>query len=127
MRLWTRERTVALTNDRFSNTRKEGFAGAEDSIGKLAMAELNQSLSELAVDLLGAGGVLFGSYDVPRSAHDSFAGGNDPAVGFLRTRANSIEGGTSEILRNILGERVLGLPREPRPERGAAWKDLPRG
>jgi alkylation response protein AidB-like acyl-CoA dehydrogenase len=127
MRLWNRERTVVLTNDRFSDARKEGFAGAEDSIGKLAMAELNQSLTELAIDLLGAGGMLFGSYDVPRSARDSFAGGNDPAVGFLRTRANSIEGGTSEILRNVLGERVLGLPREPRPERGAAWKDLPRG
>jgi alkylation response protein AidB-like acyl-CoA dehydrogenase len=52
--------------------------------------------------------------------------GRGPGYRYLRAKGNSIEGGTSEVLRNIIAERVLGLPSEPRVDKDVAWKDLPR-
>jgi alkylation response protein AidB-like acyl-CoA dehydrogenase len=92
-------------------------AGPEGSITKVAKAMTNQHLQELAIDLLGADALAWQQGDEE---------GAEWVTQFLRTRANSIEGGTSEIQRNIVGERVLGLPREPDPHRGAAWRDVPR-
>jgi len=57
--------------------------------------------------------------DIPEESRDI-------ARGFLRAQANTIEGGTSNVMRNILGERVLGLPKEPDNSRDLPWKDVPR-
>ena len=102
-----------------------GNPGPEGSIGKLANAELNQAIGELCVDLMGAEGMLYDTYEVSRDRAPT-ARSVDPRASFLRSRANTIEGGTSEVMRNILGERVLGLPGDVRIDRGVAWKDVPR-
>jgi alkylation response protein AidB-like acyl-CoA dehydrogenase len=125
MKLWVAAEVNRLTNIRAGQMRRAGTPGPEGSVAKLAFAELNQAISELCVNLMGAEGQLYTDYDSPRRESVGFFTG-DPRYFFLRSRANSIEGGTSEVLRNILGERVLGLPGEPRTDKDLPWKDVPR-
>jgi alkylation response protein AidB-like acyl-CoA dehydrogenase len=114
---WTKQRLLQLSALRTKANAASGRAGPEGSVSKIAKATANQSLQVLAIDILGAAATGWPSDDPePRSFVEQF----------LRTRANSIEGGTSEIQRNIVGERVLGLPREPDPYRGEPWNLVPR-
>ena len=123
---WVRNEVARLTNWRSADLRRAGTPGPEGSAAKLIFAEENQRTSELCVDLLGAGGMLYGSgYPLVRPTASAFNAA-DPRKAFLRMRANSIEGGTSEVMRNIIGERVLGLPGEPRVDKDVAWRDVPR-
>jgi alkylation response protein AidB-like acyl-CoA dehydrogenase len=94
-------------------------------VSKLAFAEINKAVYEFCVELLGAEGMLYGSYEMTRPEEAGLAG-RDVGKMFLRARANSIEGGTSEIMRNILGERVLGLPGDVRVDKDLPWSDVPR-
>jgi alkylation response protein AidB-like acyl-CoA dehydrogenase len=125
MKLWVAAEVNRLTNIRAGQMRRVGTPGPEGSVAKLTFAELNQAISELCVDLMGAEGQLYIDYDSPRRESVGFFTG-DPRYFFLRSRANSIEGGTSEVLRNVLGERVLGLPGEPRTDKDLPWRDVPR-
>jgi alkylation response protein AidB-like acyl-CoA dehydrogenase len=126
MNLWVQAEAIRLTNLRAAAGRVAGTPGPEGSTAKLAYAELNKKIYELALDLLGPAGMLYGSYEMTQPMP-----GDDRATGlserFLRVRANSIEGGTSEIMKNILGERVLGLPGEPRVDRDLPWTEIKRG
>jgi alkylation response protein AidB-like acyl-CoA dehydrogenase len=126
MQLWSRAETLRLTNIRAGQARRAGNPGPEGSISKLALAELNKSVYELGVELLGAHGMVDFDYTFRRSDTLNDDTWGDPRHAFLRVRANSIEGGTSEILRNILGEQVLGLPGEPRVDKDLAWSKVPR-
>jgi alkylation response protein AidB-like acyl-CoA dehydrogenase len=122
--LWVQAEVNRLTNIRAAQLRTAGTPGPEGSVAKLAMAELNKAIYSLALDLMGPEGMLYDSFDFVRPRHALFT--DDMHKNFLRARANSIEGGTSEVLRNIIGERVLGLPGDVRVDKAAAWKDVPR-
>jgi len=88
----------------FSRISAAGVPGPEGSIQKIFWSELNQRLQQVAQELLGPYGQLEGGD--PRSIdHGAWA------YGYLRARGNTIEAGTSEIQRNIIGHFVLGLPR----------------
>jgi len=126
MQRWVHNEVTRLTNQRASELRRVGTPGPEGSVAKLSYAEENQRIYELCMDLLGAEGMLYSS-DYPKVRPEHVAlGTTDVHKAFLRVRANSIEGGTSEVMRNILGERVLGLPPEPRSDKDVPWKDVPR-
>jgi alkylation response protein AidB-like acyl-CoA dehydrogenase len=125
VRLYCEERARGWTNQRVRERLAAGRApGPESSIGKVHASELNQRIQAAAADLLGAAGVAW-----PGDAADpaGYARSMPAEVrGMLRSRANTIEGGTSEVNRNVLAERVLGLPKEPDPWRGKPWRELPR-
>jgi alkylation response protein AidB-like acyl-CoA dehydrogenase len=87
-----------------TKTMQSGIPGPEGSLGKWQWADINQGLTELALEIEGAYAGL------TRGAEHAVDGGAWQ-YGFLRSRANSIEGGTTDILKNIIAERVLGLPR----------------
>jgi len=122
MRLYSEERMRAWTNERVRAQVKAGRApGPESSIGKVHQGDLNQRVQALAVRVLGMDAVAW------ESAADGYAASLPYEVaGMLRSRANTIEGGTTEINKNVVGERVLGLPREPDPWQGAPWRETPR-
>ncbi len=122
--LWIEAECLRLTNIRSSATRKAGVPGPEGSTGKLAMALLNQRIANWVMNQRGMASTLFDGYtfDRPTKALDL----SSPTKAFLRVQANSIEGGTTNIMRNILGERVLGLPGEPRVDRDVPWSQVAR-
>jgi alkylation response protein AidB-like acyl-CoA dehydrogenase len=118
VQLWIEAECLRLTTLRAAERVKAGNPGPEGAVSKLAATQLNQRIYDLCMDLLGPAATL---YDVTAAgARD------DPRWQFLRSKANTIEGGTSEIMRNILAERVLGLPAEPRTDRDLPWRDIPR-
>jgi alkylation response protein AidB-like acyl-CoA dehydrogenase len=130
IKLLSEERIRGWTNQRVRAGLKAGRSpGPESSIGKVHQGSLNQRIQALATDLLGARAIAWddgGHTEVPDAAEAYALALPREVKGMLRSRANTIEGGTSEVNKNIIGERVLGLPREPDPFQGAAWRDIPR-
>ena len=124
MKLWSRAEVLRLTNIRANALRRMGTPGPEGSIGKMAGANLNQDIYDFTMGLMGAGALLYGSYAMDRP--ERAMGFDSLQKAFLRSRANTIEGGTTEVMKNILGERVLGLPGDVRVDREVPWNQVPR-
>jgi len=115
--LWAEEQIRGWTNARVRAELAAGQSpGAAASIGKVHQASLNQRIQDALVDIVGASALAWDDGEpMPREVS-----------GLLRSLANSIEGGTTEVNKNVLGERVLGLPREPDPWKGRPWREVPR-
>ncbi|MEU0796610.1 acyl-CoA dehydrogenase family protein [Amycolatopsis sp. NPDC005961] len=122
---WVEAETLRLAGTRLRQQLTAGAPGPEGSAMKVAFSELNQALTGLEVELLGEEGLAYDDWTFRRPAIVDFTG-REAGYRYLRAKGNSIEGGTSEVLRNIIAERVLGLPSEPRVDKDVAWKDLPR-
>lgn len=125
MGLWVRSEVLRLTNVRARELAKAGGTpGPEGSTAKLLSGELNQDVYEFCVELLGADGALYPATYAMRTGAEGDR--RDVRYGFLRSQANTIEGGTSDVMRNILGERVLGLPAEPRVDKHVPFNEISR-
>ncbi len=134
--LYIRAELLRLTTLRAKASQRSGNPGPEGSVGKVAQSELYQQVWEACISAIGDDGLVYepgyelrrpGEGDDLRSASDAAGRRLTAKYQLLRSQANTIEGGTSEIMRNILGERVLGLPGEPRVDKEIPWKDVPRG
>jgi alkylation response protein AidB-like acyl-CoA dehydrogenase len=125
IRLWADAEIARLSSERLRQQLAAGQPGPEGSAAKIVFARLNQDLAALELELSGADGLRYDDWTLRRPETVSFLT-RGPGYRYLRSRGNSIEGGTSEILRNIIAERVLGLPAEPRTDTSVPWKDLPR-
>ncbi|CAN5616094.1 acyl-CoA dehydrogenase [soil metagenome] len=127
MQLYCVSEAMRFTITRAGARAKAGNPGPEGSIAKLALSGFNKDCTDFCVELLGAHGMV--EYDFTfRRPENLSVDGMDHGIrhAFLRSRANSIEGGTTEIMKNILGEQVLGLPGEPRNDKDIAWSKVPR-
>ena len=123
MELWVDAEVARHMGQRLRQKLVSGQPGPEGAAMKLIFAQLNQKLSGLEVELRGEQGLRYSDWAAVRPDHVDMLG-RDAGYRYLRARGNSIEGGTSEILRNILAERVLGLPPESRADKDIPWKDL---
>ena len=104
----------------------QGRAGSTQlgSLQKIAQSRANQRASSLLVDLMGPGGLVGFDYEAALASEPDCVA--PPQMQVVRCRANSIEGGTDEIQRNVIGEQVLGLPGDVRVDKNVPWRSIPR-
>ncbi|MBW2716228.1 MAG: acyl-CoA dehydrogenase family protein [Deltaproteobacteria bacterium] len=125
--LYIESELLRLTGVRARISRTNNEPGPEGSVGKLAQADISKAIWQCCSDVLGPDALVYEhGYKLRQGRTTASNSTLQAKYNLLRSRAYSIEGGTSEIMRNILGERVLGLPGEPRVDKNIPWKEVPR-
>ncbi len=128
LRLWVEAEVARISGRVLSQKLASGQPGPEGSAAKLTFARISQVLAGLELEILGEDGLRYEDgqgWAMVRPERVDFIG-RDAGYRYLRAKGNSIEGGTSEIIRNIVSERVLGLPGEHRTDKDRPWKELAR-
>lgn len=133
VKLWIESRVLALSSFRQRTTSDPREAGVLGSLAKVAASEHSQRYGELMSVIIGPDVLIDADYE------DAFAEDANPGSAVtkdfgalsahrfvIRTRAMSLEGGTNEISRNLIGERTLGLPPDIRVDKDIPWRDLPK-
>ena len=120
--LWVRSAAIDAMKQRLKEVQDREGPKNEGALTKVASSELAQAIYDLSVDILGPEGTLGGEYAAMLAGEHV----GSPQLLFLRSRANSIEGGTNQILRNIAGERILGLSGDVRVDKVVPWREIPR-
>jgi alkylation response protein AidB-like acyl-CoA dehydrogenase len=123
LKLWVESEVLRLMGARSAAMREKGTPGPEGSVAKLKTMDLRKRIAEFSFDALGEDSLAYGTYDLLGAEHVTDA---DVGRMYLRTRAHSIEGGTTEVMKNILAERVLGLPGEIRVDKDVAFSEVPK-
>ncbi|MDQ3053019.1 MAG: acyl-CoA dehydrogenase family protein, partial [Actinomycetota bacterium] len=125
MQLWVEAEAYRFSSERQRQQLLAGRPGPDGSGSKVTYAQLNQDSTALELEVLAAEGLHHEDWSLRRPTESNWLAGG-ATHRYLRTKGNSIEGGTSEILLNVIAERVLGLPREPRTDGSPTGKDVPR-
>ena len=128
MRHWVDAEVVRLLQLRAGVLRARGSSGPEGSLGKLAVSRAGRRLAEWAPVLLGPAGAVLDDGYAPQDGGSGVGrrGRRGLAMECVGSPSTAIAGGTDQIQRNIIGDRVLGLPREPAVDRGVPWSQTLR-
>jgi alkylation response protein AidB-like acyl-CoA dehydrogenase len=118
MNLYVQQRVLSMLRDKMAMAARKSVPGPEFSMLKLLGARLSAATSELTTNIVGTPALAW-------EGEDSL--GERVAMGVLQSRSGKIAGGTDEVMLNILGERVLGLPQDPRVDKNVAFRELKVG
>ncbi|UGQ13304.1 acyl-CoA dehydrogenase family protein [Yinghuangia sp. ASG 101] len=126
VRAWVDAEVARLANERIRQQLAAGKPGPEGSAAKMSYARINQDTTRLWLELAAEEGLAYDDWEMRRIELGGTEGERAPGYYYLRAKGNSIEGGTTEILRGVIADRVLELPREPRNDTKLPWMEIPR-